>query len=677
MNKKYQRKSRKSLGGFPPLWLILLAIIIKIAPVSTSTVAAQEYPQHTPNASVNCYQVTVRATSYNPGNSAQTNRVQIWWTDINGAPDVDISFETNFGPETYTLPSHETILPVRVQVTAWNDPPNDAGNGANGWTRRYNLEAPVCAKQAQVSHLTCSEMQVNLTQAPSGLTGTIAQATFERPDGSSVTLNSSPGFYTGPVAKWVWSGLGYVNGNGAYSVTSVTLPTPAVVHNLPFNSALECYTPTPTDTQTPTETHTPTETATNTATPTETATNTATPTETATATETATPTETSSPTPTDTPTETATGTASPTATETATNTATPTETATNTATPTETATNTETPTATVTGGGTMTLTPTHTETATATETASPTPTGTASPVFTLTPSTTPVDSIPTATPPPPNRDGWACDWNMEAEYWAFPSPDGWTFGPVPYQQNGWTKIWIGGPTQPPIGMVLSLYVYMGGDINNLDSYRPVMQFVVNGDMQCSVTNDSPTPEPTVPGPIICETCETYVCEAGQNVLTSYYDWQLGERWSLHSEYAFTGAVSYDAANPPNEDGSDAGTRPMYIQHRMSREEATAAAMEIMAAGGEVTTFGIQCSRCTVGWGTLVAADGRRYYWLGWGGTPYDLAVAIQAHEGMDYETAMTTAKAMYVLMHRHMAQDSEDAATGFVFMSSAFEIYGQ
>lgn len=110
---------------------------------------------------------------------------------------------------------------------------------------------------AQVSHIDCTEMLVVFDSAPEGLLGTTATAQIKRPDGSTVTVTSNGGYYNGHTAKWSFPSAGWFNGDGTYTVTSVTLPSGSV-HNLPFSGNVSgCVeTPVPTATENPTATPT-------------------------------------------------------------------------------------------------------------------------------------------------------------------------------------------------------------------------------------------------------------------------------------------------------------------------------------------------------------------------------------------------------------------------------------
>jgi len=98
--------------------------------------------------------------------------------------------------------------------------------------------ATATAVGAQVSHMDCQEMLVVYDQAPDGLTGTIATAVIQQPDGTQVTVNSNPGFYPGgsSTAKWSFPSLNWWVEDGHYIVISVSLPGGAVVHNLPYGA---------------------------------------------------------------------------------------------------------------------------------------------------------------------------------------------------------------------------------------------------------------------------------------------------------------------------------------------------------------------------------------------------------------------------------------------------------
>lgn len=121
-----------------------------------------------------------------------------------------------------------------------------------------------CAYTAQVSHLTCTEMLIVLDSAPDGLTGSIATARIQRPDGSLVDVSSGPGYYPGQssTAKWSFPASSWWVGNGQYTVVSASLPVAdSTVHNLPFSANVSgCGAPPPPPpppTEEPSETPTP------------------------------------------------------------------------------------------------------------------------------------------------------------------------------------------------------------------------------------------------------------------------------------------------------------------------------------------------------------------------------------------------------------------------------------
>ena len=269
---------------------------------------------------------------------------------------------------------------------------------------------------------------------------------------------------------------------------------------------------------------------------------------------------------------------------------------------------------------------------------------------------------------------------------------------IPY--DGTVLEWLDGGGNWNFGAYLNAgrLVLAQGSAPNGAQFRLVYDGIVlveftmnNGECRWAETFSeiTATPDASSKGPCLSTHCGVYLCEEafGENLITPFYDWNLGMRFQIRSTQSFPGAESFLDVNGVTQ----------YIQHRLTAQEvlevlrdtetqfSLAGELELIVPGGsnqyidstadratllamfnhlvngaQVVELSGQCSICQANGSLTRTVDGKRFYWIGYGGTPYDLSRALEAFEGMSYEDAIAKAKTMYKQFHD--AQDSRIAA---------------
>ncbi len=208
----------------------------------------------------------------------------------------------------------------------------------------------------------------------------------------------------------------------------------------------------------------------------------------------------------------------------------------------------------------------------------------------------------------------------------------------------------------------------------------LVEFTMNqGQCEWVPTFSEVTPTPP-PDP--CPECTEYYCEMqlGDELITPYWDWKRGLLYNVRSTKPFPGVqVTYPDINGVTR----------FFAHRLTASEVLTILAETdteFALAGEITfsnsegvhtieghgnvnlidaafvelakgnsphvqVEGGQCSECQQGgWSTRIV-NGELYWWVGYGGTPYDLALAIEIDAAMEIGEAFARAKRIYERFH--------------------------